>query len=166
MGLSDSRPGPPLGYFFPRDVVAGDTPLPGLPGSSTNLSARAHPLSPRRARQLHMPVASLPALGFTYPGRMATPKRFNEAEMGSLALRLAPSPHEASPDRVAPSHARSATCQTGNLQGRLLSACKIDQAFAWRTRMNRIFRILFLFSLPGRKGKTRIPPLAGVNAGV
>ena len=76
-----------------------------------------------------MPVTSLPALGFTYPGRMATPKKFNEAETGSLALRLALSPIEASPDRVTPSHARSATCQTDNLQGELLSVHKIDQAW-------------------------------------
>jgi hypothetical protein len=78
---------------------------------------------------LHTPVASLTALGFAYPGRMATFSKFNEAETGSLALRLALLPHEASPDQVAPSHARSATCQTGNLQGEHLSVHKIDQAW-------------------------------------
>ncbi len=86
------------------------------------------PLSPRRAQQLHTPVTSLPALGFTYPGRMATLSKFNEAETDSLALRLAPSPHEASPDRVTPSHARSATCQTDNFQGEHFSVHKIGQA--------------------------------------
>ena len=60
---------------------------------------------------------------------MATFVKFNEAEVGSLALRLALSPLKASPDRVTPSHARSATCQTGNLQGELLSVHKIDQAW-------------------------------------
>jgi hypothetical protein len=60
---------------------------------------------------------------------MATFAKFNEAEVGSLALRLALSPLKASPDRVTPSHARSATCQTGNLQGELLSVHKIDQAW-------------------------------------
>jgi hypothetical protein len=60
---------------------------------------------------------------------MATFSKFNEAETGSLALRLALLPHEASPDRVTPSHARSATCQTDNLQGELLSVHKIDQAW-------------------------------------
>jgi len=59
---------------------------------------------------------------------MATFSKYNEAETGSLALRLALSPHEASPDQVTPSHARSATWQTGNLQGELLSVHKIDQA--------------------------------------
>ena len=53
--------------------------------------------------------------------------KFNEAETGSLALRLTPLPHEASPDRVSPSHARSATCQT-NIQGEHLTVYKIDQA--------------------------------------
>ena len=60
---------------------------------------------------------------------MATFEKFNEAEVGSLALRLALSPLKASPDRVTPSHARSATCQAGNLQGELLSVHKIDQAW-------------------------------------
>ena len=85
-------------------------------------------LSPRRAGQLHTPVASLPALSFTYPGRMTTLIPYNEAEPGSLSLRLTHSRREASPDRVNPSRARSATCQTGNLQGKLLTVYQIDQA--------------------------------------
>ena len=105
-------------------------PLPAGPPRFLDQSVSTRrPLSPRGARQLHTSVASLPTMGFTYPGRMATPRKFNEAETGSLALRLALSPHEASPDRVTPSHARSATCQTGNLQGELLSVHKIDQAW-------------------------------------
>jgi len=104
-------------------------PLPAGPPRFLDQSVSTRrPLSPRRARQLHTSVSSLPALGFTYPGRMATPIQYNEAEMDSLALRLAPSPHEASPDRVTPSRARSATCQTDNLQGELLSVHKIGQA--------------------------------------
>ncbi len=51
------------------------------------------PLSPRRAWQLLMPVTSLPALGFAIPGGLADSQKFNEAESGSLALRLASSPH-------------------------------------------------------------------------
>jgi len=103
------------------------------------------PLSPRRARQLPAPVASLPALGFTYPGRMATLKKFNEAEPGSLALRLTLSPHKASPDRVTPSRARSATCQTGNLQGELLSVHKIGQALPGAPGFTGLFNVcLFL----------------------
>ena len=45
MGLSDSRPAPPLQLCFPAGRWACPT-LPGLPGSSTNLSARAVPNHP------------------------------------------------------------------------------------------------------------------------
>ena len=112
---------------FPKVLRLGPHPA-GPPRFLGQSVSTRHPLSPRRARQLHTPVTSLPALGFTYPERMATLTKFNEAETDSLALRLAPSPPEASPDRVAPSRARSATCQTDNLQGELLSVHKIDQA--------------------------------------
>jgi len=50
MGLSDSRPGPPLGYVFPWAVGVDSFPaLPGLPGSSTDLSLRAVPNHPGRS---------------------------------------------------------------------------------------------------------------------
>ncbi len=104
----------------PRTLWLG--PLPAGPPTFLDQSvSTGRPLSPRKARQLHTPVASLPAVGFTYPGRMATFAKSNEAETGSLALRLALSPHEDSRDRVTPSPARSATCQTGNLQGEHIS---------------------------------------------
>ena len=55
------------------------------------------PLSPRRARPLHLPVASRSMAGFTPSGRLATLNLFNEAESGSpFALRLTPLPSEAS----------------------------------------------------------------------
>ena len=111
----------------PKTLWLGPLPV-GPPRFLNQPVSTRHPLSPRKARQLLTPVASLPTLGFTYPGRMATFTKYNEAEVGSLALRLALSPLKASPDRVTPSHARSATCQTGNLQGELLSVHKIDQA--------------------------------------
>jgi hypothetical protein len=114
--------------YSPMTLWLGPRPV-GPPRFLSQSVSTRHPLSPRKARQLHTPVASLPTLGFTYPGRMATFEKFNEAEVGSLALRLALSPLKASPDRVTPSHARSATCQTGNLQGELLSVHKIDQAW-------------------------------------
>jgi hypothetical protein len=85
--------------YSPKVLWLGPHPA-GPPRFLDQSVSTRRPLSPRRAQQLLLPVASLPALGFTYPGRMATPTKFNEAEMGSLALRLAPSPHEASPDRV------------------------------------------------------------------
>ena len=46
MGLSDSRPGTPQGYVFPWQRWRKSPSLPGLPGSSANLSARAVPNHP------------------------------------------------------------------------------------------------------------------------
>jgi len=94
-------------------------------------------------------------MGFTYPGRLATPIEYNEAETGSLALRLALSPHEASPDRVTPPHARSATCQTDNLQGELLSVHKIDQALPGAPGLTGLTG--FLCRFPDETGKTQSP---------
>ena len=55
------------------------------------------PLSPRTARRLLLPVASSPVPGFILFGGLATVILCNEAETGSLALRLACSPCKASP---------------------------------------------------------------------
>src|SRR5205814_7900790 len=55
------------------------------------------PLPPRRVRRLHSPVASPPVAGFVIFGSFATLTLRHEAEPGSLALRLACSPREASP---------------------------------------------------------------------
>jgi hypothetical protein len=46
MGLSDSRPGTPQGYVFPWQRWGKTPSLPGLPGSSVNLSVRAVPSHP------------------------------------------------------------------------------------------------------------------------
>lgn len=70
---------------------------------------------------MRLPVASPPMVGFSILGRLATPNLSNEAESGSLSLRLASSPPEASPEWITPTHARLATCQTGNLHGGHLS---------------------------------------------
>src|ERR1039458_8381282 len=73
MGLSDSRPGPPLGYVFPRAVGVGYPfpALPGLPGSSTDLSLRAVPNHPGRSGGCLL-IASPPISGFILFGRLAT----------------------------------------------------------------------------------------------
>ena len=106
-------------------------------------------------------------MGFTYPGRLATPIEYNEAETGSLALRLALSPHEASPDRVTPPHARSATCQTDNLQGELLSVHKIDQALPGAPGLTGctgcLFFIFITFLMKVMKNN---PPEAEKNRGL
>ena len=73
MGLSDSRPGPPLGYVFPRAVgVRLPFPiLPGLPGSSTDLFLCAVPNHPGRSGECLL-IASPPISGFIIFGRLAT----------------------------------------------------------------------------------------------
>ena len=50
------------------------------------------PQPPRAARRLHTPVASPSIRGFAFSGRLATTELRNEAESGSLALRLTSSP--------------------------------------------------------------------------
>jgi len=54
------------------------------------------PLSPRGLRWVHAPVASPPIAGFRRPVSLAIPHLCNEAESGSLALRLMHSSHGAS----------------------------------------------------------------------
>jgi len=53
--------------------------------------------SPRGACRLRSSVASPTVAGFGNSGRLAAPTLCNEAESSSLALRLAGSPHRASP---------------------------------------------------------------------
>ena len=59
-----------------------------------------HPQSPRRTSRLLTPVASPSVLGFATFGRLAALTWCNEAESGSLALWLIPSPTQgfAKPD--------------------------------------------------------------------
>ncbi len=78
-------------------LAACATTQPGLPGSSTDLSTRC-PQPSRKARRVHLPVASPPVLCWLHPARRTGRLRFaNEAESGSLALRLACSPCEFPP---------------------------------------------------------------------
>jgi hypothetical protein len=63
-------------------------PLPGVSQvHDCSFDARC-PQPPRAAQRLHPPVASSPVPGFTLSGRLATTNLRNEAESGSLALRL------------------------------------------------------------------------------
>ena len=91
--------GPGGGYSFPSPVDPAFPP-PHPDGSprflGRSLDAR-RPLPPRGVRPLHMLAAWRPMSGFTRSGRMATPRlRFHEAGPGSLPLRLASSPSQAS----------------------------------------------------------------------
>ena len=69
-----------------------------------------------------LPVATRPVAGFTQSGRLATLTLCNEAETGSL-LAARTFALRGSARGMAPAHARLATCRTGNLHGKLLSAC-------------------------------------------
>jgi len=127
MDLSDSRPGPPKGYFFPNSVVAGATPRRASQVPRPICQHAPSPITPE-SQAAAFTRCFTAGTGLHLSWTDGHSQKCNEAEMGSLSLRLTPSPHEASPDRVTPSHARSATCQTGNLQGELLSVRKIGQA--------------------------------------
>jgi len=122
MGLSDSRPGPIPRLWIPSggEGRLSFPALPGLPGSSTDLSLRAVPYYPGRSDECLL-IASPPISGFIIFGRLATSNLRHEAESGSLALRLAGSHPRFPPDRLlhlapVPLHVR-----TSNLHGELLS---------------------------------------------
>jgi hypothetical protein len=105
-------PEPRPGYLFPcrvdRRPTRRQSPerVSQVPDCSVGIR---RPLSPRRARPLRMFVASRSMPGFAISGRLATLDWCNEAETGSLALRLTPLPSEASSHGIAPTLARSAT---------------------------------------------------------
>ena len=86
------------------------TTAPGLPGSSTDLSARAVPYHPGRPDGCFRSLLHHRRRASPLSGGLATLLLCNEAESGSLALRLARSLGEASTLRITPRAARSATC--------------------------------------------------------
>ena len=98
MGQSDSRTGPLPGLCLSLGSLKNLLPHPaGSPRFLDRSVPTRRPLSPRRAQQVLAPIASLPVSGFRFSGRLAALTLCNEAEPGSLALRLAGSPREASP---------------------------------------------------------------------
>jgi hypothetical protein len=106
----------------------GGLPLGGSPrpaqsrakGSSTVLSAHAVPFHPGEPDDCIF--SFLHHQYWLHPIRKTGHSHWcNEAEPGSLALRLTPLPLEASPRRITPSCARLATCVTRNSHGELLS---------------------------------------------
>ena len=87
---SDSQSRPPAGYGFP-DGVGGPRPCHPV-GPLRFLDGPVHtrrPLPPREADKVHALVASLAVAGFTTLWRAGHLLLRNEAETGSLALRLA-----------------------------------------------------------------------------
>ena len=74
-----------------------------------DLSASAVPNHPGESVSLRLLVASRTVAGFTFFGRLATLDWRNEAESGSLALRLTPLPRQASTPESPPAAAASTT---------------------------------------------------------
>jgi hypothetical protein len=70
---------------------------------STGITPLPH-YSPREARWVHSLVASPSAAGFTLSGGLATLHWCNEAETGSLALRLTRLLRECSSAQITPGH--------------------------------------------------------------
>ena len=85
------------GYLFPLAVASSfdSAPRPGLPGSSADLSLRAVPSHPGKSGDCIYPLLLHRCQASSQSGGLATSIR-NEAETGSLALRLTVSPFEAS----------------------------------------------------------------------
>ena len=118
MGLSDSRLRWTSRLLIPGRLLA---PAPSSSGSPRFLGAsfrKRLPLTPRSAPQVPLPVASLQVSGFILYGGLPALTQINEAETGSLSLRLSRSwsvgfshfplrfssgHRSASPDRL-PSH--------------------------------------------------------------
>ena len=124
-------------YVFPPSVEAIALASPGLPGSSAGLSACAVPIHPGRPdgclrSLLHHQRRASPLLG-----GLTALLSCNEAESGSLSLRLTRSLSGASTQRITPLAARFPTCRTSNYQGHLLSDCKTSQSFPGAPKAQR-----------------------------
>ncbi len=110
MGPSDSRQGR-AAVMSSRTAFGTITPAPtGLPGSSADLSARAVPSHPGRPDGCLRSLLRHRRRASPLSGGLATLHWCNEAETGSLALRLARSLGGASTRRITPQAARVATC--------------------------------------------------------
>src|SRR5262245_30380814 len=77
--------------------------------------------------------------GFTISGRLAARTWFHEAVPGSLALRLASPPHEASARPIARPPARSAPSLMGSYDDEHLAVHKIGQAWPGAPEERRIW---------------------------
>ena len=135
MGESDSLPGPLTNFGFPYMAASESLPVPqGLPGSSTHPSVRAAPYHPEQPGECMR--SSLPhrCQASPFSGRVAVCFQCNEAELGSLALQPARSPHPCGLDRAASAGGVTttaglvATCCTSSCQADLLSGRWMSQA--------------------------------------
>jgi len=108
MGLSDSHPDRPCGYWFPHS--SGFTYSNGSPRFlCTSFYARS-PLSPRSALWLQMLISSPQVTGFIVSGSLAALIWCNEAESGSLSLGLTHSCSGVLPPSLSVKKNRPASC--------------------------------------------------------
>ena len=91
MGLSDSRPRPPRGYVFPQGVVAGATPRRASQVPRPICQHAPPPLTPESSPGAHARCFT-DDTGLHHSWKDGHSHQFNEAESGSLTLRLALSP--------------------------------------------------------------------------
>ena len=115
--LSDSRPVHVIRLCIPASRLCllrallcrvSQVPLP------CSFHARC-PLSPRSAQRLLLSVTSSLMTGFLLFGGLAASIGVNEAESGSLALRLASLLVQGTASRIAPTHARTSYLLNGQL---------------------------------------------------
>src|SRR5206468_10650603 len=115
IGLSDSPAPSAHLMYLARTSSRRRNRWQGSPSLPNQAFPARCPLSPRRAWALLANVSSHPMTGFSPSGRLATLTLFNEADLGSLALRLTGSFRGASPRRLLP--ALSASLHAGRSVG-------------------------------------------------
>ncbi len=109
-------------------ALAGASPS-GLPGSSTDLSPRAVPFHPGKSSGCFCSLLHRWCQASSNLEDWPLSLRANGAVSGSLALRLAGSPPRASPAELLPPTPPVGYLLNEQLQGKLLSAYKISQAY-------------------------------------
>ena len=126
MSPADSRPGAAQRLCLPAGRWTDVHPA-GSPRFPTGLSARAAPNHPGEHDRCICPLLPCRWQASPLSGGLATlscvtrPNRVHSLAARTFASR-------GSAPWIAPTHARSATRRTGNLHGKLLSACKTCQA--------------------------------------
>ena len=88
MGLSDSHMRQTSRLFIPSHPSALHRATVGLPGSSVHLSARAFPYHPEAPYRCTCPLLPCRFQASPHPAGWPHPLTCNEAEIGSLSLRL------------------------------------------------------------------------------
>jgi len=131
MGPSDSLPIRRRGYVFPLGRWMTCTRPTGPLSSRSCLSARAVPFDPGEPDGCIYPLLHCPC--WLRPWRRLDRSHMpNEADLGSLSLRLMPSPSGASRAGLLRPHARSATWQTGHSMMNSFQFTRQNR-FHWRT---------------------------------